>query len=104
LIAGSPSAPSRSTALLEAVGERLAKRGGRIDRSPRSPCRRRPNFVVPDPGPPLYTEPPRPAPPPILSFRAKTGAYAQSCLHKCRRVLCAARQRRARPRIVDSGG
>ena len=32
LIAGSPSAPSRSTALLEAVGERLAGRGARIDR------------------------------------------------------------------------
>lgn len=32
LIAGSPSAPSRSTALLESVGERLARRGGRIDR------------------------------------------------------------------------
>ncbi len=32
LIAGSPSAPSRSTALLEAVGERMARRGGRIDR------------------------------------------------------------------------
>ena len=32
LIAGSASAPSRSTALLEAVGERLARRGARIDR------------------------------------------------------------------------
>ena len=32
LIAGSPSAPSRSTALLEAVGERLARRGAHIDR------------------------------------------------------------------------
>ena len=32
LIAGSPSAPSRSTALLEAVGERLAKRHARIER------------------------------------------------------------------------
>ena len=32
LIAGSPSAPSRSTALLEAVGERLARRGARIER------------------------------------------------------------------------
>jgi FMN reductase len=32
LIAGSPSAPSRSAALLEAVGERLARRGARIER------------------------------------------------------------------------
>jgi FMN reductase len=32
LIAGSPSAPSRSTALLEAVGTRLALRGARIER------------------------------------------------------------------------
>ncbi|RYF30209.1 MAG: FMN reductase (NADPH), partial [Comamonadaceae bacterium] len=32
LIAGSPSEPSRSTALLEAVGRRLAQRGARIDR------------------------------------------------------------------------
>ena len=32
LIAGSPSAPSRSTALLEAVGERLAGRNARIER------------------------------------------------------------------------
>ena len=32
LIAGSPSAPSRSTALLEAVGERLAARHARIER------------------------------------------------------------------------
>jgi len=32
LIAGSPSAPSRSTALLEAVGERLAKRHAQIER------------------------------------------------------------------------
>ena len=32
LIAGSPSAPSRSTALLEAVGARLAQRGAHIDR------------------------------------------------------------------------
>lgn len=32
LIAGSPSAPSRSTALLEAVGQRLAARQARIDR------------------------------------------------------------------------
>jgi len=32
LIAGSPSAPSRSTALLEAVGTRLALRGVRIER------------------------------------------------------------------------
>ncbi|RZI89725.1 MAG: FMN reductase (NADPH), partial [Variovorax sp.] len=35
LIAGSPSAPSRSTALLDAVGDRLAQRGGpglRVDR------------------------------------------------------------------------
>ncbi|MDH6594661.1 FMN reductase [Variovorax sp. TBS-050B] len=32
LIAGSPSAPSRSTALLEAVGARLAARAARIDR------------------------------------------------------------------------
>lgn len=32
LIAGSPSAPSRSTALLDAVGERLARRGARIER------------------------------------------------------------------------
>ncbi|MDP9898788.1 NADPH-dependent FMN reductase [Variovorax ginsengisoli] len=32
LIAGSPSAPSRSTALLESVGERLARRGAAIDR------------------------------------------------------------------------
>jgi FMN reductase len=32
LIAGSPSAPSRSTALLEAVGDRLARRGARIER------------------------------------------------------------------------
>ncbi len=32
LIAGSPSAPSRSTALLEAVGERLARRGAQIER------------------------------------------------------------------------
>lgn len=32
LIAGSPSAPSRSTALLEAVGERLAQRKARIER------------------------------------------------------------------------
>jgi FMN reductase len=32
LIAGSPSAPSRSTALLEAVGSRLLKRGARIER------------------------------------------------------------------------
>jgi len=32
LIGGSPSAPSRSTALLEAVGERLARRGARIER------------------------------------------------------------------------
>ena len=32
LIAGSPSLPSRSTALLEAVGERLARRGARIER------------------------------------------------------------------------
>ncbi|MET0541052.1 MAG: NADPH-dependent FMN reductase [Variovorax sp.] len=31
LIGGSPSAPSRSTALLEAVGERLARRGARIE-------------------------------------------------------------------------
>ncbi|MDB5731555.1 MAG: ssuE, partial [Variovorax sp.] len=32
LIAGSPSLPSRSTVLLEAVGERLARRGARIER------------------------------------------------------------------------
>ena len=32
LITGSPSAPSRSTALLEAVGERLAARHARIER------------------------------------------------------------------------
>jgi FMN reductase len=32
LLAGSPSAPSRSTALLEAVGTRLALRGARIER------------------------------------------------------------------------
>ncbi|MDB5826272.1 MAG: ssuE, partial [Variovorax sp.] len=32
LIAGSPSAPSRSTALLEAIGQRMLRRGGRIER------------------------------------------------------------------------
>ena len=32
LIAGSPSAPSRSTALLDAVAERLARRHAQIDR------------------------------------------------------------------------
>lgn len=32
LVAGSPSAPSRSSALLEAVGTRLALRGARIER------------------------------------------------------------------------
>jgi len=32
LIAGSPSAPSRSAALLEAVGERLVRRGIRVER------------------------------------------------------------------------
>lgn len=32
LIASSPTLPSRSTALLEAAGERLARRGGRIER------------------------------------------------------------------------
>ncbi len=32
LVAGSPSAPSRSTALLEAAGTRLALRGARIER------------------------------------------------------------------------
>lgn len=32
LIAGSPTSPSRSTALLESVGERLARRGADIDR------------------------------------------------------------------------
>ena len=32
LIAGSPTAPSRSSALLEAVGQRLEGRGARIDR------------------------------------------------------------------------
>lgn len=32
LIAGSPTSPSRSTALLESVGERLARRGAEIDR------------------------------------------------------------------------
>jgi len=32
LIAGSPSTPSRSTALLDAVGERLAQRHARIER------------------------------------------------------------------------
>lgn len=32
LISGSPSALSRSTALLEAVGERLVRRGARVDR------------------------------------------------------------------------
>lgn len=32
LIAGSPSAPSRSTALLEAVAERLAGRSAQIER------------------------------------------------------------------------
>lgn len=32
LIAGSPSELSRSTALLDAVGERLARRGARVDR------------------------------------------------------------------------
>ncbi|RYF74775.1 MAG: FMN reductase (NADPH) [Comamonadaceae bacterium] len=32
LIAGSPSGPSRSTALLEAVGDRLARRAARIER------------------------------------------------------------------------
>ena len=32
LIAGSPSAPSRSTALLDAVAERLARRHAQIER------------------------------------------------------------------------
>ncbi|MEJ8852941.1 NADPH-dependent FMN reductase [Variovorax robiniae] len=32
LIAGSPSTPSRSTALLESVGDRLQRRGARIER------------------------------------------------------------------------